>query len=157
VTAHSHLLIWVDEYPYLKGHDMAELDLVEIYRAKNVPQAMLLQLALEEEGIRSTLENAVLEGAAGEVALGWSTAPRIMVDSANEQKARDIAVSFDQAEVNGAEGSDKEEDADACLECGKPMPAGAEVCAACGWSYGVKEAGVAGADDSSIGERNTVA
>jgi Putative prokaryotic signal transducing protein len=119
---------------------MAELDLVEIYRAKNIPQAMLLQLALEESGIRSTLDNEVLDGAPGDLALGWPTAPRIMVDRPDEAKARGIAVNFDQAEVNGAEGSDLEDDAATCLDCGQPMPAGAEMCPACGWSYGVQDA-----------------
>ncbi len=42
---------------------MAELNLVEVYRAKNIPQAMLLQSALEEAGIRSTLDNEVMDGA----------------------------------------------------------------------------------------------
>ncbi|HEV8061709.1 MAG TPA: DUF2007 domain-containing protein [Gemmataceae bacterium] len=119
---------------------MEELNLVEVYRAKNVPQAMLLKSALEEAGIRSTVDNELIDGAPGDLALGWSTAPRIMVDSADEPKAREIAVRFDQAEIDGAEGPDQEETADTCLECGKPMPAGADVCPACGWSYGVKEA-----------------
>jgi hypothetical protein len=119
---------------------MSELNLVEIYRAKNLPQAMLLQTALEEAGIRSTLANAVLDGAPGDLALGWPTAPRIMVDSPDEAKAREIALQFDQAEIERAEASEHDDDTSKCLECGKLMPAGTSVCQDCGWSYRTNDA-----------------
>lgn len=119
---------------------MSELNLVEVYRAKNLPQAMLLQTALEEAGIRSTLDNEVLDGAPGDLALGWPTAPRIMVDSPDEASARRIAVQFDEVEIENAEAGEREDDAAACLECGKLMPAGTDICLDCGWSYGSNEA-----------------
>lgn len=119
---------------------MTELNLVEIYRAKNLPQAMLLQTALEEAGIRSTLDNEVLDGAPGDLALGWPTAPRIMVDSPDEVKAREIALEFDQAEIESAEAPERDDDAASCLECGKLMPAGSDVCMDCGWSYEARDA-----------------
>lgn len=119
---------------------MTELNLVEIYRAKNLPQAMLLQTALEEAGIRSTLDNEILDGAPGDLALGWPTAPRIMVDSPEEASAREIALRFDQAEIENAEAHDRDDDSAICLECGKLMPPGAEACLDCGWSYGTRDA-----------------
>ena len=148
----------IHESMLLKGQAMAELDLVEIFRAKSLLQAKLLQEALKEAGIRSNLDNEILDGAAGEVALGWPTSPRVMVDRPDQEKARAIAVGFEQDEINGAEGTDREVDVDSCLECGKPLPAGVEVCPACGWSYKVKDADTLNAaDDESIGNRGTVA
>ena len=119
---------------------MTELNLVEIYRAKNLPQAMLLQNTLEEAGIRSTLDNEVLDGAPGDLALGWPTAPRVMVDGPDEANARAIALGFDQAEMENAESRDRDDDSTICLECGKLMPAAAEACMDCGWSYGTRDA-----------------
>jgi Putative prokaryotic signal transducing protein len=142
----------------LKGHEMAELDLVEIFRAKSLLQAKLLQEALKEADIPSNLDNEILDGAPGDLTLGWPTSPRVMVDRPYEAKARAIAVGFDQVEINGAEGSNPEIDTDKCLECGKPLPAGVEVCPACGWSYKVNEPdALNAADDDTIGNRGTVA
>jgi len=119
---------------------MSEHNLVEVSRAKNLPQAMLLQTSLEDAGIRSTLDNEVLDGAPGDLALGWPTAPRIMVDLPDEMKAREIALQFDQVEIDNAEAAERDDDTAICLECGKLMPTGSEVCLDCGWSYGNWEA-----------------
>ena len=136
---------------------MAELDLVEIFRAKSLLQAKLLQEALKDADIPSNLDNEILDGAPGDLALGWPTSPRVMVDRPYEVKARAIAVGFDQDEIDGAEGPNSELDTDKCLECGKPLPAGVEVCPACGWSYKVNESdALNAADDGPIGSRGTV-
>jgi hypothetical protein len=112
---------------------MAEHDLVEIFRAKNMPQAALLKAALEEAGIRCVVENDPLENSPGALTLGWTTDPRILVDVADQLRATEIAKDFDKEEVEGVEGTGA--DVDTCLECGKVMPAGATVCPACGWTY----------------------
>ena len=117
---------------------MAEHELVEIFRAKYMQQAVLLKAALEEAGIRCVVENDSLDNATGGLALGWSTDPRIMVETPDAVRATEIAKQFDKEEVDGVEGTGK--DVDTCLECGKVMPAGASVCPACGWTYGSPEA-----------------
>src|SRR3954467_4131512 len=108
--------IFVQKQPSPGDFKMTELTLVEIYRAKNLPQAMLLQTALEEAGIRSTLDNEVLDGAPGDLALGWPTAPRIMVDTLDEGRAHEIALQFDQAEIESAEAAERDDDTAMCLE-----------------------------------------
>ncbi len=118
---------------------MAEHDLVEIFRAKNMSQAVLLKAALEEEGIRCVVENDPLDNAPGALTLGWSTDPRLMVEAPDEVRATEIAKQFDKEEVDGIEGTGKGADVDTCLQCGKVMPAGADVCPACGWTFEAKE------------------
>ncbi|CAN5606229.1 hypothetical protein BH10PLA2_BH10PLA2_39290 [soil metagenome] len=118
---------------------MAEHELVEIYRAKNMPHAVLLKAALEEAGIRCVVENDTLDSSAGALALGWSTDPRLMVEAPDELRATEIAKAFDKAEVDGIEGTGRGADTDTCLQCGKVMPAGAEVCPACGWTFKTKD------------------
>jgi hypothetical protein len=133
-----------------KGDAMAEFELVEIYRAKNMAQAMLLQSALTEAGIRAMLDNATYEGAAGGINLGWATEPRVMVEEPDQAKALEIAKQFDEEEVEGIEGTGRGEDLDTCLECGKPMPAGAQTCPACGWTYAAKEPGTVSSGDGEV-------
>jgi hypothetical protein len=125
----------------MKGDAMAEHELVEIFRAKNMPQAVLLKAALEEAGIRCVVENDTLDNAVGGLTLGWSTDPRLMVEAPDEARATQIAKEFDKEEVEGIEGTGTGADVDTCLECGKVMPAGTDVCPACGWTFESKEPG----------------
>jgi hypothetical protein len=60
---------------------MSEDQFVEVYRAKNSPQAFALKQVLEEAGIRVVVENDLLQGVVGELPMGWATAPRIKVAS----------------------------------------------------------------------------
>jgi hypothetical protein len=129
---------------------MAEHELVEIYRAKNMAQAVLLKSALEDAGIRCALENDSLDNAVGGLALGWSTDPRVMVEAADQARALAIAKEFDKDEVEGVEGTGSDADIDTCLECGKPLPAGAQTCPACGWTYTAKEPGVVNSGDGEV-------
>ena len=69
---------------------MNERRLVEVYRAKDSPQAHLMRLALEDEGIRALVEGDLLQGAIGELPVGWASAPRIMVEETDATKARSI-------------------------------------------------------------------
>jgi Putative prokaryotic signal transducing protein len=75
---------------------MNERRLVEVYRAKDSVQAHLLRSALEEMGIRAVVEGDLLQGALGEIPMGWSTAPRIMVEEADAAKARESLDRFEQ-------------------------------------------------------------
>ena len=64
--------------------------LVEVYRAKDSTQAHLFKSALEEAGIRVIVEGDLLQGALGEIPVGWSTAPQLKVEEPDAAKAREI-------------------------------------------------------------------
>jgi membrane protease YdiL (CAAX protease family) len=63
---------------------------VELYRAESLPEAHAIRLALESEGIVAHIDNELLQGALGDLPMGWSTAPRILVDRSDEPAARAI-------------------------------------------------------------------
>ena len=67
---------------------MSERRLVEVYRAKDSPQAHLLRSALEDAGIPALVEGDLLQGAVGELPVGWASAPRIMVEERDAAQAR---------------------------------------------------------------------
>ena len=114
---------------------MDEQRFVEAYRAKNNPQALVLKQALEDAGIRATIENELLQGAVGDLPMGWATAPRIMVESRDLPRAREILERSERAESTVPEDVDEaEQDRDLCLACGAPLPEDG-ICPACGWSY----------------------
>ena len=54
---------------------------VEVYRARNAPQAHLLRGTLEEAGIAVRIEGELLQGLAGELPMGWASAPRVLVEA----------------------------------------------------------------------------
>jgi hypothetical protein len=115
---------------------MDERQFVEVYRARNNPQALVMKQALQEAGIRVIVENELLQGAVGELPAGWATAPRIMVESRDVARARDILERFERDESAAPQGDDEaEQEQDICLACGTPLPDDATTCPACGWSY----------------------
>jgi len=69
---------------------------IEIYSAKDVPQAHLLVDLLARRGIEAFVSNASLQGAAGEVPLGWATAPRVSVAEEHAEKAREVVIAFER-------------------------------------------------------------
>lgn len=129
---------------------MDESRFVEVYRARNSPQALVMKEALEAEGIPVMLENELLQGAVGELPIGWATAPRIMVATEDAQRAREFLLEWERKH-QPAEGQDDldddEEDAEieaaeeepVCLACGARMTAEESTCKACGWTYEVDD------------------
>jgi len=75
-------------------------DLVTIYAAADLMQAQQLRDQLAERGIESWLSNEALAGAAGELPLGWSSSPRVVVATEDGEKAREIAEAFDRQQVS---------------------------------------------------------
>lgn len=73
-----------------------ERDLEIIYKAANAQQAAILKNILSDEGIESTVTNIALMNAGGEVPLGWSSAPCILVRHEDVESARSIAEQFDR-------------------------------------------------------------
>jgi membrane protease YdiL (CAAX protease family) len=100
-------------------------DLVELYRTRGLPEAHAVRGLLETAGISVRIENEFLQGALGDLPLGWTTAPRILVPRADEAVARATLDEF-LREAAPAE--------DQCLACRAAMGDEA-VCPACGWSY----------------------
>jgi hypothetical protein len=108
--------------------------LVEAYRARNLPQAHTIRLALEQAGIRAEISGELLQGAVGDLPLGWPTAPRILVDEGQLAAARDI---IEQADATPSHDNEEEpqEEVTRCLSCGRIMAENEWKCPVCGWSY----------------------
>ncbi|MBN9519053.1 CPBP family intramembrane metalloprotease [bacterium] len=104
------------------------LDPVEVYRASGLADAHVLRLRLDAEGISAWVDNELLQGAAGDLPLGWAAAPRVMVARADEAAARAVADQFTRDRPQDPPGGL------ACLACLSPMGA-ADTCPVCGWSY----------------------
>jgi hypothetical protein len=68
---------------------MSERSWVEVYRAKDSPQAHLLKSAVEDAGIHAAVEGGLLQGAVAAPGVWWA-APRIMVAECDALKARAI-------------------------------------------------------------------
>jgi ribosomal protein L40E len=114
---------------------MNEQRFVEVYRAKNNPQALAMKQALEDAGIRAAIENELLQGAVGELPMGWATAPRVMVESTDAFRARELLERLDRAEPTAPEVENGGNEVATCLACGTRLPDDAASCPACGWSY----------------------
>jgi hypothetical protein len=107
---------------------------VEVYRAKNLPQAQMIRIALEDANIQAQIEGEILQGAVGELPIGWATAPRILVEESQSAEARKIIDEIDAKESNRST-TDDQDDVTLCLSCGAVMAEGDPRCRSCGWSY----------------------
>jgi hypothetical protein len=104
---------------------------IEIYRARGLPEAYAIRNALEAQAIPANIENELLQGAIGDLPMGWATAPRILVDRRNEMAARAILADF----LQKIQATVPDENAPLkCLACGSAMENGYS-CPTCGWSY----------------------
>ena len=110
-------------------------ELVEVYRAKDTLQAQMLVAALEDTGITAVVEGGLLLPALGELPVGWSSAPRVMVESRDEAKAREVIAQAEAASAAAAMGSTGGDEVETCLACGARMTEDDDQCRACGWSY----------------------
>jgi rubrerythrin len=114
---------------------MGEQNLVEVYRARNTPAAYLLKAALEDAGIKVVIEGELLQGVMGEVPLGWSSTPRVLVESQEESRAREIIRHTEKAALAARTDSNERDETNVCLSCGAHLREEEETCPACGWSY----------------------
>jgi hypothetical protein len=113
---------------------MSERELVEVFRAKDSPQAHMLRAALEEAGIKAAIEGE-LAAAPFPLDEDWSAAPRIMVARQDAATAREIVARAEAARASRAASSPEAAEIDTCLACGARMADGDEKCSVCGWSY----------------------
>lgn len=67
---------------------MTDDQLTVVYRALHPPQAHMVANFLREAGIPATVDGDHLFGALGELPLGWSTSPRVLVHQTNAAAAR---------------------------------------------------------------------
>jgi len=107
---------------------------VELYRPRNLVQAEMFRLALEEAGIRSLVIGEYLQGVVGELPMGWNTSPRLLVEPDRAEDAAAVLMPLQklQDDKRGQEPASPEESQ--CLSCGAAMGE-ADVCPACGWTY----------------------
>jgi hypothetical protein len=108
--------------------------LIEIYRARDLLEALMLRTVLEEAGVRVRLEGDQLQSAMGAVPLGWGTAPRLLVEEAEVNEALEI---LECAAVRHSADpqEDESEEVTRCLACGQLMGDTAVRCSSCGWSF----------------------
>jgi hypothetical protein len=107
---------------------------VEVYRARNVPEAHAIRIALEEAGIPARIEGDLLQGAVGELPLGWVTAPRILVNETHVASAREI-IERGRVQEDAESGEGEQDGAIRCLACGQLLNEGVWKCPSCGWTY----------------------
>jgi hypothetical protein len=108
--------------------------LVEIYRARNLPEAHTIRIALEEAGVRVLIEGELLQGVVGDLPPGWNTAPRIVVEESQVSAAREI---IERANVHKCAQPPEGESVAVthCLACGHVMDEIEVKCPSCGWSF----------------------
>ena len=113
-----------------------EPKLIEVYRAFSVAEAHMLRAALDEAGVEGFIDGELLQGAVGELAFGWSTAPRVMVSEKQLTAAREV-IEHIKARKELTERQTARESGEAlhCLACGNPMDESQTKCGNCGWSY----------------------
>jgi hypothetical protein len=90
---------------------MSSQSLTEVYRAASVLDAKLMQASLESAEIPAVVTGELLQNALGDIPLGWSTAPRIMVPEKFVESARTVIEAV-QAEAlrNREEAADANDD-----------------------------------------------
>jgi hypothetical protein len=107
-----------------------------IYSAANTQQAYLLRGLLEEQGITASVVNDALQVAGGELPLGWTTAPRVVVAESDAVQARALAEQFDHQTAHKLTVDDSPEaeplaewlDWPVCPQCGQRRSARCPVC-----------------------------
>lgn len=124
-------------------------ELVELFRARDLCEAHVIRMALEEAGIPAAVEGEFLQGALGDLPVGWTTSPRVMVQASQLEAARKI-VGQTTALSDSPTGADRlsprqpeavvenPTEETCCLACGSAMGE-SDTCLACGWSYQCQE------------------
>jgi hypothetical protein len=78
---------------------MAHDDLTVIYRAAHPLEAHMVANFLNEAGVPATVDGDYLTGALGDLPVGWTTAPRVLVREENALAARAL-IEAAQAETD---------------------------------------------------------
>lgn len=103
--------------------------IVEVYSALNLQQAHLVVAALDDAGIVGHIVNDQLDAAGGKLPLGWSTSPRIWVQQADAEGARDVIREWEWAV--SPDRPREELEPWLCAGCGTSVEGDFEVCWNC--------------------------
>lgn len=129
---------------------------VVIYTAATPQEAFLLRDALAEAGIRALVSNEALQAAAGDVPLGWSIAPRLLVAPEDAADARRLAEQYEQRRQSGRTLLDDDVPLEKpaavarCPDCHRPRTA---ICPVCGTGgSGFRPGEMVGDRDAEAGE-----
>jgi hypothetical protein len=113
-----------------------------IYRAASTQQAHLLKGLLEERGIAAWVVNDSIQLAGGELPLGWTAAPCVVVGEDDAPEARQFAENFDLQTAHDPTPDDEPEsdstdwkDWPVCPECGERRSARCPVCGVSGSQF----------------------
>lgn len=125
-----------------------EDELAVIYTAANAVQAHLLRNALADMGIQAHVTNDVLQAAGGDLPLGWTIAPRVLVPREHEVEARRVAEEYDASLAAGRPQSAAEAVAPPaqvaatarCPSCEKPRTAICPFCQTSGSQFRAADA-----------------
>lgn len=91
--------------------------IVELCSAANGVEAYAIAGALEAAGIKAEVVGEVLQGAAGGLPLGETTAPRVWVPEESEARALEVLAEYRAAASRGAPDASADEDSTAeCVE-----------------------------------------
>ena len=93
-------------------------ELVVIYTAANTVQAHLLRNALAEVGIQAQVTNDALQVAGGDLPLGWTIAPRVVVPREQEAEARRLAEQYDESLTENRQPAATEDESSPPLQTG---------------------------------------
>lgn len=86
--------------------------IVEVYRARDPMQAHLFAAELKNDGVECQVVGDHLGGALGEVPLGWSTAPQILVKQSCVERARELLSEYEQLLATSDDREEEEDDDD---------------------------------------------
>ena len=112
---------------------MDHSSLIEIYAAENEQEAHIVRAWLADSGIESIVSGGSLQQAGGELPLGIATAPRILVSADVSDRARELALEWEQARK---EAKAQRQEEWQCQDCGEVNAASFELCWNCFHSAG---------------------
>ena len=104
------------------------MKIVEVYGARTDWEAHLVRGLLEDAGIKARIVGEMLKGAAGELPLGATIAPRVWVFEKDEAGARAI---IEEWEARYLADRARNEPPWACPQCGEAVDATFDLCWKC--------------------------
>ena len=110
-----------------------------VYSAANRAQAYLLMDWLREQGIEAQVVNDSLEVAGGDLPLGWTSAPKVVVPESQAEKARPLLEKYESRPRPAAEAPEPPEQSKsawpACPRCNARRPTLCPHCGASGTDF----------------------
>jgi hypothetical protein len=108
---------------------MTDSDAVEVYSAANLLEAHQVKNVLQDEGIAAKVVGEALQTAAGELPIGWTTAPRLWVAQADYETARQIIDNWERERQTAK--PIQSPPPWVCSHCGEEVPGEFDICWNC--------------------------